>query len=75
MHSRIFEVFFEYFALLQQSPLSLTFHQIEEILGDSLPTEAYFFDAFWYEIMPEITSPMWREEGYPFHAIIPGELD
>lgn len=65
----------DFFRLTDKSPLSLTFHQIEEILGDSLPAEAYFFDAFWYEIMPGMTSPMWREEGYPFHAIIPGELD
>ena len=60
----------EYFRLSDKSPLTLTFRQIEQILGDSLPAEAYFYDAFWYE-----TSPMWRDEGYPFHAIIPDEID
>ena len=65
----------EYFRLSDKSPLTLTFRQIEQILGDSLPAEAYFYDAFWYENMPGMTSPMWREEGYPFHAIIPDEID
>ena len=65
----------EYFRLSDKSPLTLTFRQIEQILGDSLPAEAYFYDAFWYENMPGMTSPMWREEGYPFHALIPDEID
>lgn len=65
----------EYFRLSDKSPLTLTFRQIEQILGGSLPAEAYFYDAFWYENMPGMTSPMWREEGYPFHAIIPDEID
>lgn len=65
----------EYFRLSDKSPLTLTFRQIEQILGGSLPVEAYFYDAFWYENMPGMTSPMWREEGYPFHAIIPDEID
>jgi len=65
----------EFFRLSDKSPLSLTFHQIETILGDSLPAEAYFYNAFWYENMPGLTSPMWREEGYPFHALIPDETN
>ncbi|MEY8576600.1 hypothetical protein AALD01_20165 [Oscillospiraceae bacterium 21-37] len=65
----------EYFRLSDKSPLTLTFRQIEQILGDSLPAEAYFYDAFWYENMPGMTSPMWRGEGYPFHALIPDEID
>lgn len=65
----------EYFRLCDKSPHTLTFWQIETILGDSLPAEAYFYDAFWYEVMPGMTSPMWREEGYPFHAIIPDGID
>lgn len=65
----------EYFRMSNRSPITLTFHQIEEILGDGLPAEAYFYDAFWYEVMPGMVSPLWIEEGYPFHAITPDEVD
>lgn len=65
----------DYFRLCDKSPLTLTFEQIEEILGDNLPAAAYFYDAFWYETMPGMTSPLWTEEGYPFHAILPDEMD
>lgn len=63
----------EYFRNSDRSPITLSFSQIEKILGDSLPAEAYFYDAFWYEAMPGMTSPLWVEEGYPFHAIVPEE--
>ncbi len=65
----------EFFRLSDKSPLSLTFKEIEQILGDSLPAEAYFYDAFWYENMPGMAFPMWQEEGYPFHTLIPDEID
>lgn len=65
----------DFFRSCEKSPLTLTFQQMEKILGDDLPAEAYFFDAFWYENMPGMTSPMWMEEGYPFHVIIPDETD
>lgn len=65
----------EFFRLCEKSPLTLTFRQIENILGDSLSAEAYLYDAFWFEVMPGMTSPLWREEQYPFHAIIPDESD
>lgn len=65
----------EYFRLHDKSPLSLTFKQIEEILGDDLPAEAYFYDAFWFETLPGTPSPLWRKEGYPFHALIPDETE
>ena len=65
----------EYFRLQEKTPLSLTFHQIEEILGDSLPAEAYFYDAFWLDEFPGMQSPLWIEEGYPFHALVPDETE
>ena len=65
----------EFFRMSSKSPLSLTFQQIEQILGDYLPAEAYFYDAIWYETMPGMLSAMWQEEGYPLHAIIPDEID
>lgn len=65
----------EFFRLCEKTPITLTFHQIEEILGDQLPAEAYFYDAFWYETMPGMVSPLWQKEQYPFHAILPDEAD
>lgn len=65
----------EYFRTTSQSPLTLTFRQIEQILGDVLPAEAYFYDAFWYENMPGMSSPLWRNEGYPLHALIRDDID
>jgi len=51
----------------------LTFQQIEEILGDQLPPEAYLYDAFWFESEPGMTLTMWKDEDYPFHGLIPEE--
>lgn len=65
----------EYFRMCNTSPITLTFDKIEEILGDKLPAEAYFYDAFWFEILPGMTSPLWKEEGYPFHALEPNKMD
>lgn len=65
----------EYFRLSEQTPISLTFEQIEEILGDSLDWEAYFYTAFWYDEFPGCTSPLWHQEGYPFHMFIPTTMD
>lgn len=56
----------EYFRLAKKSPLTLTFREIEYILGDRLPWEAFFYDAFWYDDT-EHTASMWQEEGLPFH--------
>lgn len=61
----------EFFRLCQKTPVRLTFGQIEEILGDDLEWEAYFFEAFWYDCVPGKTSAMWREEGFPFHMLKP----
>ena len=51
--------------------MRLTFGQIEEILGDELEWEAYFFEAFWYDCVPGKSSAMWREKGFPFHMLKP----
>lgn len=65
----------EFFRLSEQTPISLTFEQIEEILGDPLDWEAYFYTAFWYDEFPGYTSPLWNQEGYPFHMFIPTTMD
>lgn len=65
----------EYFRLCDRSPLTLTFKQIEEILGDRLDWEAYFYEAFWYDDLPGATSPLWKEEGFPFQVFLPSTPD
>lgn len=64
----------EYFRLSDNSPLSLTFRQIEIILGDRLSWEAFFYKSFWYDDMQGHGEP-WQIEGYPFHFIVPEERE
>ncbi len=54
------------------SSITLTFEEIERIIGDSLDWEAYFCEAFWYDEAPGFTNEKWLDD-YPFHAIQPGE--
>ena len=55
----------EFFRHTDKSPITLTFREIEEILGDRLDWEAYFYEAFWREGAPGMNLPLWREEGFP----------
>ena len=64
----------EYFRLCDKTPVTLTFRQIESILGDRLSWEAYLYRSFWLDDIPG-HGEMWRDEGYPFHMIIPEERD
>ncbi len=52
----------------KKSPITLTFDDIEEIIGDSLDWEAYFCEAFWYDQAPGFLSELWDKD-YPFHAV------
>ena len=65
----------EYFRLCEQTPLTLRFQDIERILGDTLDWEAYFYEAFWYDGAPGMTLPLWIEEGFPFHILLPSNPD
>ena len=49
----------------KRTTIHLTFAEIEEILGDKLPWEAYFFESFWYEMPRDAMSPIWNIEGFP----------
>ena len=53
----------------------MTFQEIENILGDTLPPEAYLYDAFWLEFEPGMQLPMWNEEQYPFKILTLHEPD
>lgn len=65
----------EYFRLSKKSPISLTFQEIESIIGEPLPWEANIYQSFWHDDLPGVSSPMWQMEGYPIHAVIPSERD
>lgn len=58
----------DFFRRSKQQTISLRFSEIENILGDILPWEAYCFDAFWYQAEPDQISPMWQDEGFPFQT-------
>lgn len=60
----------EYFRQSKQSTITLHFQEIENILGDALPWEAYCYDAFWYGDTTEQISPMWKEENFPFQTFL-----
>ena len=65
----------EFFRLNRDQTINIHFKQIEAIIGDSLPWEAYCFDSFWYDDTEDMTSPMWREEEFPFQIFrfsVPG---
>ncbi len=55
----------EFFRLCDQSPVRLTFREIERIIGDYLDAESRFYEAFWYDTQPGQEDPMWESEGYP----------
>ncbi|MDE7245626.1 MAG: hypothetical protein K2O18_16860 [Oscillospiraceae bacterium] len=56
----------EFFRQSKQKTIHLHFQEIERILKDKLPWEAYCFEAFWYGESPDIVSPLWEDEGFPF---------
>ena len=58
----------DFFHQCKRPTVSLRFSEIEAILGDELPWEAYCFDAFWYDDDMEQISSMWQEEEFPFHT-------
>ncbi len=64
----------EYFRLCDRSPVTLTFKEIEQMIGERLDWEAYFFDAFWFDETPGMAGELWEAE-FPYHAIKPRERD
>ena len=43
----------EYFRVCERTPFTLTFSEIADIIGCDLDKEAFLYEAFWYEDMPE----------------------
>ena len=58
----------EYFRVCERTPFTLTFSEIADIIGCDLDKEAFLYEAFWYEDMPERSSPLWEQEGYQSDA-------
>lgn len=65
----------EFFRLKNEMPITLTFQQIEKIIGEPLPWEADQYEAFWLDDEPGTTSPMWQEEGYSPYPVEPSPRD
>lgn len=51
----------EYFRKREKSPVTLTFKEIESIMGDELDSHAFTDEGFWYDAQPELM----RSEGVP----------
>lgn len=51
----------DYFRTREKSPVTLTFRQIEKIMGDTLDEHAFTSEEFWFDGQPEIM----RTEGVP----------
>ena len=64
----------EFFRLCSRSPVTLTFSDIEEIIGDRLDWDAYFCEAWWFDEAAGMNSALWKLE-FPFHAITPPERE
>ena len=63
----------EFFRRNDKSPVTLTFHQIEDIMGDTLDTSAYTDENFWFDLGfcpdeyaggTECISQCWESQGY-----------
>lgn len=64
----------EFFRKAVKSPITLTFRDIEEMLGDALDWEAYFFPAFWFDEAPGFSGDLWQEQ-FPYYAVRPGQRE
>jgi len=65
----------EYFRKAKRPAFSLTFKQIEGIIGDELPWEAFFYETFWYSTGEEEDDALWKQEGCPYDFIRPSAPD
>lgn len=52
----------EYFRLCEKPVVSLTFDQIEKIIGEPLGWEANYFEEFWYEGLYDENRDDWRDQ-------------
>lgn len=60
----------EVFRLCRQPSVTLTFQEIERIIGFELDWEARYFQAFWFDEAPAYVGSQWEKE-FPFHAVEP----
>lgn len=60
----------EYFRLAHKSPFTLTFDEIEAIIGEELPWAALFFRSFWYDLMPGLPDSLVADDYDLAHSII-----
>ena len=59
-----------YFHYSKKSLISLTFEQIEEIIGIQLGHDAYLYKAFWYDELPGRDGYLWQAENYPVKCFV-----
>ena len=69
-----YETLREFFHNSNKSPITLTFKQIEEIIGDELDWSAHFFEAYWFDEAPGMNGELWENE-YPFDKLLPEDRE
>lgn len=55
----------EHFRMTRKSPFTLTFSEIESIIGEELPWEAYFFKSFWFDLLPGMPDHIGSDKDEP----------
>lgn len=53
-----------YFSNLKADEITLTFNEIERIIGQKLSNSAYQYPAYWYESKTHMLPKCWNENGY-----------
>lgn len=53
-----------YFSNIIEDELTLSFSEIENIIGQKLSKSAYIYPAYWYESKTHMIPKCWNENGY-----------
>lgn len=58
-----------YFSELKEDEVTLTFKQIESIVGENLSKSAYQYHAYWYDSKTHMLPKCWTENGFKMSAL------
>lgn len=60
---------YRYFSDLDVGEVSLTFKQLESILGEKLSKSAYQYQAYWYDSKTHMLPKCWVENNYKMTSL------
>ena len=64
-----FENLHRYFSQLREDNLTMTFEEIESIIGERLKKSAYKYPAYWYDSKTHILPKCWNQNGYKMEGL------